>query len=444
MRSYCGEEKMSINILIVNLHSSENAGDDVLAQVSLHQLYESFPDAKIILSMNDPASYAGTEQTVGSFMTWLKTSETYRSLLRLIIGLFDLLMSFWIALGYRFVGKQVSHWVPNRYRLLLSSYFEADIVVSSAGNFLYSSGRFGIAFLIAIYTLGYAWLIGKPLYTMPQTIGPLTHKWERILVRWVVSKMELCFVREAISVETLKQLNCWRSHCIFVPDLAFSYQSASKQDAESLLAAYGILPNGSVPLLGVTLINWEVQNVLFRNQIAYETAVNDVICHFIRQYHGKVVLFPQVTGPSPADDDRIPARRVYNRLSAFHEYVKFVDEEIIPEKLKAAYGLMDIFIGTRLHSNIFALSEYTPVIAIQYQYKTRGVMKNLGLERWVIEIETINSGKLEELLDKLWLERANLCLYLEQTMPKIVNESSSVGEKIEQDFFKKFRPDSRS
>ena len=59
-------------ILLVNLHSSWNAGDDALALEAVRQLKEQFPRASFTLAMNDPESYQGEGKAVGSFSSWVK------------------------------------------------------------------------------------------------------------------------------------------------------------------------------------------------------------------------------------------------------------------------------------------------------------------------------------------------------------------------------------
>ena len=64
-----------MKILVTNLHSSRNAGDHVLLQVALQQLYAQFPGSSITLAMNDPESYkdrldSGNEAVVDSFFAW--------------------------------------------------------------------------------------------------------------------------------------------------------------------------------------------------------------------------------------------------------------------------------------------------------------------------------------------------------------------------------------
>ena len=91
-----------MNILIVNLHSSHNAGDAVLTRVSVQQLKDSFPDPTIILSMNDPDSYEGVEATVGSFVSWLKkgtdgqTSWRWAAIPGLIVESLLALGGYWL------------------------------------------------------------------------------------------------------------------------------------------------------------------------------------------------------------------------------------------------------------------------------------------------------------------------------------------------------------
>lgn len=414
-----------MKILLVNLHSSANAGDHVLTEETVRQLSQAFADPALTLAMNDPASYQGPAVTVGSFMTWFKPQNRWRwGALPLLT-----LLSVFVALGYRLFGLHALRLVPGRYRSLLRAYFEADLVVSTAGNFLYSSGRLGLTFLIAIYTMAYALLAGKPLYNMPQTIGPLRRRWEKVLIRWIVRQMPLFFVRDAISRRQLQAIGAWHNGCRLVPDLAFALPPRASADGADCLHRHDI-PYGDKPLLGVTLINWGAQNRLFRRQSAYEAAVADAVRAFVGDYGGHCVLFAQVRGPTAAEDDRVPARRVRALLADLGDAVSLVEAAMTAAELKAAYGCMDIFMGTRLHSNIFALTEHVPSITIQYQPKTRGVLRMLGLEEWVVDIDEVTGEKLRRLLARLWREQDLLRTYLQRRLDPIVEEAGQVGQLI--------------
>ena len=66
------------------------------------------------------------------------------------------------------------------------------------------------------------------------------------------------------------------------------------------------------------------------------------------------------------------------------------------------YGLMDFFVGTRMHSVIFAMLSAVPVIAISYQGpKAQGIMEQALLSNYVINIDSVTPDALQEKFDKL-------------------------------------------
>lgn len=420
-----------MNILIVNLHSSLNAGDDVLTRVSIDLLHRNFPNAHIKLAMNDPDSFADSKVAIGSFVTWVKPQGTFGK--GSISGFLALGFSFFAAIVYRLVRIPIFKILPKRFHPLLNAYTEADLIVSSAGNFFYSSGRFSFAFLISIAVILFAVILKKPLYTMPQTLGPLNHRWENWLLGWTVRKIRLFFVRDPISMRLLQQVQSWHEGCHLVPDIAFLFTGDSDAGEKILLDIASIPPH--TPKLGVTLINWQAQNHRFHRQDVYETAVAVAIRTFIKETAGQVVLFSQVRGPSIAEDDRIPAQRVYAMLPDLRQHILLIEEEnVTPDTLKAAYSLMDIFIGTRLHSNIFALTSGIPAIMLQYQYKTRGVVEMLGLEKWVIDINEVTDSHLSTQLMSLWAQRQAVKKEVQHAVTETTDQIEHIGTMIATDY----------
>lgn len=421
-------DQPTIHILLINVHSARNAGDAVLNEAAVAQLQAYFPHATITLAMNDPESasllHAQGVQAVGAFLYWAKqrgrgrTGWDWRTLPHLL----------WES--WHFVRRPRSSGAP--WANLLEAYATADLVISCPGNFLYSSGRIGLPFLLSIYTLAVAIWLGKPVYMMPQTIGPLARGWERALVGWVLRHLRLAFVRDALSQELVRQL-APTAAVHLAPDVAFAFPTPELAPAQRLLASHGV-QGGQTPCLGVTLINWGAQKRHFGQQAQYEAAVTAAIRAFVAETGGQVVLFSQVQGPQTADDDRIPAQRVFAQLGDLGGRVIFLPQEIPPHTLKAAYSQMDLFLGSRLHSNIFALSSGVPVVAIQYQYKTRGIMEMLGMGQWVLPIETATEHNLPPLLLAAWNQRTALRTHLQAVLPPLVQEVSAVGRAIQQDY----------
>jgi colanic acid/amylovoran biosynthesis protein len=431
--------------LLVNLHSSCNAGDDALTQEALRQLGEQFPGAAFTLAMNDPGSYDGQGQAVGSFIYWVKpivageasarTQSPARWRWRAFPGF--MLQSLLALASYRLAGRPWAPFLSAERRALLDAYFGADMVVSTAGNFLYSSSGIGLPFLLSLFSIYYACLAGKPVYTLPQTLGPIHRKREEWLAKRVLARARLVLIRDPISAEVWKDWGVRGPEWELLPDLAFAGSGyvvgAERQQAIDLLAEYGLCDEGHRPWLGVTLIRWGAQNRSFDRQSPYERAVEAAIRAFVASHGGRVAIFAQVQGPTAAEDDLIPARRVVSRLGDLGDAVVLIDRRVPPRVLKAAYGQMDLFLGTRLHSNIFALTEGVPVVAIGYQYKTRGIMRMLDLENWVMDIGNVDGEALADLLRRAWVYRERIREHLGGVLPHMRARASEAGGIIAAD-----------
>lgn len=408
-----------MNILMVNLHSAHNAGDRVLMEVAMQQLRELFPGCTLTLAMNDPASYpdpAPDADVVESFFAWYKARQFSGSLTRLwrmALALAWIGLALLSVLLMRTTGRLLYPGLPSIPRRTLRAYYAADLVVSCPGNFLYSRGHAaGLPLLLPMFTIAFGWLADKPVQMMPQTIGPLRRGWERRLTRWLLARVRVILLRDATSVTLMREMGVPPTRYRLTPDLAFLFDGGPAAAGDALLASWGVDAGvtDDGPLLGVTLIDWGRQNSRFDGQRAYEDAMSVAIGAFVTAHRGRAVLFAQVCGPTAADDDRLPARRVQRRLcdAGLGDRVALVDAEIEPGALAAAYGRTDLFLGSRLHSNIFALNGRTPVVAIAYQPKTEGVMQMVGLGEWVIPIEDATAADLTLRLEDAWSRRVAL------------------------------------
>lgn len=425
---------MTTKVLILNVHSTRNAGDAALASMTLDQLKDQFFPLEVTLSMDDPSSFSGERTTVGSLVTWLKdTSPAGKQHWKKWNLIWLVPVCLIPIIAYRLTGRAFYGFTPAKIRGLIQAYLDADLVVSEAGGFLYHSGS-GLTLLVALFSLALAVMSGKPLYIFPQSIGPFCKDWECRVVQWVLNRARVVMVRESISLQVLEKCGLRKDHCRLIPDLAFGFESAPAEVAEAWLVEQGIDPAHDRPLLGLTMINWGAQDIQFGWQDRYEAAVAGAARYFIEQYQGKAIFIPQVWGPLPSQDDRVPAGRVSFRLSDLAEHVHLIHEPLPPELLKAVYGQMDLFIGTRMHSNIFALSEGVPVIAIGYQHKTEGIARMLGWEDWVIDIQRVDEKELIQLLRRLVEQREDLRKKIQAQLPEIVQSSRQAGRIIAADY----------
>lgn len=422
------------NILLINVHSSSNAGDAALMLVTLQQLRQNFPGCHITLVMDDPDTNLDNVKIVESIFAWVKSTRevgwvSWRMGNLLLLPISTLLP----ILSYRLFGKPLYILTPAKLRATIQSYLNTNLAVSTPGGFLYSSGS-GLVLAITIYTMALVWLAGKPLYIFPQSFGPLAHWWEGWLLCWILRKARVVMVREPVSMELLEKYHLRHLHVHLLPDIAFAFSGVSPPVAENWLHEHGIDPTSERPLLGLTVINWSAQNSNFSRQSEYETACAGAIRHFVSHIGGRAILFPQVTGPAVDSDDRIPAERINAKLTDIADSILLIEEQLPPGLIKALYGQMDVVIGTRMHSIIFALSEGVPVIAIGYMHKTQGVAAMLGLDQWVLDIRKINQEALVEMLTGLWKERKILKAQIASALPSVIEQANRAGKLCAEDY----------
>jgi len=195
-----------------------------------------------------------------------------------------------------------------------------------------------------------------------------------------------------------------------------------------------INPNTDRPLLGLTVIDWEAQYQSFTDQKNFEEAIAASIRYFVNRFGGKVLIFPQCLGPTMREDDRLPARRILSKANDISNSVRVIETPITPGLLKSVYGQMDLFIGTRMHSNIFAMSRGVPVLAIGYLHKTLGIAQTVGIKNWVLDIQKTDDKQLIKKLNDLWVERYQVRAHLEKIIPKLVEHINLAGVILAEDY----------
>jgi colanic acid/amylovoran biosynthesis protein len=164
-----------------------------------------------------------------------------------------------------------------------------------------------------------------------------------------------------------------------------------------------------ISLLGNTRLRTP-KGALFEN---YLKSMILTIEHIIQKFNAVVVIIPQVSDSYEKRIMQLAAKILKNRKN-----VLVIDEDLKPEKVMYLIGRMDIFIGTRMHSNISALIMNVPTLAVAYEHKTWGIMSQVGLKEWVIGIEIINEHDLSLKFDELFRRRDEVKQIISQKIAK--------------------------
>lgn len=393
-----------MNILIINAHSSQNKGDAGIILAMLDSFNKHIPNASIKIKTRFPDidrlfyENVSVEESVANISVDPKDSKlskilSARKLLKLLSG----------------SDKRID-----------SDYEWADVVVSCGGGFLLSH-RFSTALLQHLVQIKIAFDYKKPVIIYAQSIGPFYNSYMQKMSKKILDQVDQIYIRETISKEWLNTIGCNNQNVHVVPDAAFSLEPKPSGLVDAILAK--AKENHKGPIIGLTARDWnfpEMEDKDFRRR-SYVESIQEVIKHVEKKYQAKVLLMPQVLGPNPFNDDRLISKEILQDEGITTSGL--LDVDFSPRELKYLYSKVDMFIGTRMHSNIFALSSFVPTIAINYEHKTRGIMEMLDLEENVVEINEITPDELISKVDHCWANKEAVRKKLEQNIPNLVKSS---------------------
>lgn len=416
-----------MKILVILVHSTQNAGDLALLKVSILHLEKYFKNPHFTISANYPDEVWYKEndyKVVPSPISLIGKPKNIPYWLQLI----NFIWGFLITLMFIF---KVRLFIPRNWNILLGEYESSDIVVAVPGNQLFSTGRWGWPLPVTIFSVFLAILFKKPLYVLPQSIGPFKRWWERILIRLIYSKAKLIFLRDEVSMEIANKIGLPDNKIFFAHDPAIALEPSKKKSANEFLSKYGWSPE--MPSLGVTIIAPMGHFLDSKALEKYYSVLASTLIQFSSKWDVQVVLYIQVSGPTEIENDRIPTSEIYKKIVSKVKVI-YIDEILTPEMLKACYGEMDIFLASRLHSGIFSISMGVPTVFIGYLSKTIGFLRAIGLEKYGLSLSEVDQSALLKVLEDLWLSRNEISLKLRELTNSMISEIDITFNKIYSDF----------
>lgn len=422
------------NILIVNVHSAQNAGDAALVQMNVSQLRAVFPQAAFVISANYPdedfyQQLPGVRVIPSAFalVGAMRSRPVPLQILALMWGTF-------LALLCTLLPGRAETWLPvGKWGELFRTYRQVDLVAAVSGNQFLSMGRYGWPFPLVSFGPALAHLFGKPLYVLPQSIGPFKRGWERVLLKWIYGRARKVYLRDNVSMDLAREIGLPARTVSFAPDPAFGLPACSLEQARNTLSRYGYQPGKKA--LGVTVIAPIARTLDEKSVDQYYQDMAVVLDRFARTYHTHIYIFSQVTGPTAREDDRRAGREVLSRLPRDQQAVSLVEETLSPGMLKACYGCMDLFIASRLHSGIFSTGAGVPTLFIGYFTKTRGLLQAMGLEDWLLELGKMDSVQLWEKLTQAWENRLEIAAETRARAAEFAAANPQTARGIYEDYY---------
>lgn len=391
----------SQNCLMIGAFTHDNHGDAALVEAMAGMFREASPKIGLCMTSFTPDSdteyygFPSIPMIVKPNGLFRKVSNRLCALmpaflsLRAVIDfvLFGVLAVLIIAWGglYRLNPGLASKVGWKSFRRNVKAAELADIIVGVPGGYIQAYRWTDTTWLFHVSQILLGFVMGKPVRLAPCTIGPLSGFNERIAAR-VLSLVETVCLREMTSMKYMESLDLHPSpRYVLAQDSAFFFTNKSRTGVKT-----------SQPVLGVS-----VRKHNFPGQVSVKAAQKKYFDSVVGAVRGllqkdpdaRVVVVAQTTEDLPISSALVQC------LGS--ERVSMQDGWITPTDLRDGYSHMRLILGTRMHANILAMCGGTPVLPVSYDPKTRGIMRSLGLEDWVLDIDDL--GSLRDQLLSRWV-----------------------------------------
>jgi polysaccharide pyruvyl transferase WcaK-like protein len=272
----------------------------------------------------------------------------------------------------------------------------------------------------------------KPFVCLPQAWGPFRIPAVADAVRRLCTCASLVYARDKVSLSYLKDLlGAGGERVRMAPDIAFLFSGDSPLAGREFLRSYGV-EVGRSPLVAVTP-NLRVYERCPGRGTAneYVRLLTLVANHCIRQWGASVILIPHTFSMQepPREDDRLLCGLV--EVAVSNPSRCFVVRRYLSAAMaKSVEGHVDLMIGSRFHSCVFALSSGIPAVALGWTHKYPELMALVGLDQNALIHVDFSPARVTELLDAVWRRRDQARTTIQECLPKIRAEVSQVFDTI--------------
>jgi len=337
-----------MKVLLSGYFGYGNIGDEAILEAEIVGLREKYPRADIIVLSSSPSA----------------TARRY---------------------GVRSVNRL-------SLRQIRRAVSECDILISGGGGLIQDV----TGFLTIPYYLGIIYLAmrrGKPTVIFGQGFGPVRNPLNRLLVRWMLNRVDLIILRdEKSSVEMIK-LGVKKPPIHVAGDLTPNLPLPDPGKSGAILEAEGIAA-GEKPLVGISIRRPAVQLPRHKAESYYRT-IADVSDHIIEKLGAKLVFIP-----FHYPTDIVESSKIINLMK---NPVNIILRDYIPEEILGIVSRMDLFIGMRLHSLIFSAMASVPMVGISYDPKVDNFLEFVSQKR--LDVMDVEKASLVRIIEDAWAGR---------------------------------------
>ena len=418
-----------MKILLTQFFSAKNKGDAAITSVMLSELRKIFQESEILISttadINERLDFEGAHQIKSLF--FFAIYEQKAAIFRILRTLYMFLITTIWSIVYRAIKLKLDYILPQDLKILLTHYITSDFIIFKGGGYINGRNnmRDNISLLIDMHEILLLKILGRETILYSQSIGPLGNKFQKFVTGWVLNKTDIIFAREQKTIDLLKEIGVTKPQIIKTVDAAFLFTTDKKEEMKGYLKSLGV--DTSKKIVGITAREW-LDDIA---QEKFESELAKFADYLISKMDMQVLLVPQVVDPLHNEDDAAVNNNIRSKIQSTHG-IFVIKDGLDHYETKGIYENLDLLVGTRMHSCIFALSGNIPVIPIEYEYKTSGIMNDLGLGEWVIKIEEVTADRLIKMFLKFTAQKDDYLKTLTKNIPFYINEARKTVQLLKE------------
>lgn len=272
---------------------------------------------------------------------------------------------------------------------IYSALASCDLLLSGGGSLLQDvTSKKSLLYYLAIIWLGK--LLDKKVMLFAHGIGPIRSGLLRKLTKYVCSKADLITVRDTDSLVELERLGVALEKVRLTADAVLTLAQADKEQGLELLKKFNL--NQDKPIVAISVRSWGADD-------KYLQEMAKVADSLIERKNVQIALLPL---QYPAD---VTACKKLQQFMQSRDAV-ILDAAFDTEQFLALMGNFSLLIGMRLHALIFAAVMDVPFIALSYDPKIDGFVK---------EVAGINIGDIKNFAAEALLQAAQNVLEIENS-----------------------------
>lgn len=239
-----------------------------------------------------------------------------------------------------------------------SAIRESDGLISGGGSLLQDATGFKtIPYYLAVIKLA-QWL-GKPVFIYSQGIGPVQRKQFYPFIRNAFQRSAYVSVRDAESAELLRKMG-YTNPVETVPDPVMGLPLLTQSDRSP--------EKNNRSVIGVSVRYWNED----RSELK---SLAESLRRILAELDAEVRFLPFHL---PSDEEA--SRAVADWIGGESQNVRIIGGIEHPQDMLREVSSCDLVIGMRLHSLIYAASQYVPLLGISYDPKIGQFLNRLGLK----------------------------------------------------------------